>query len=366
MAVASWRGWSRPLGRWGLVVLAALGAAGLERGGRLARARWALPTRGAEWIWAAGNGGGATAFYAARDFEVAAPPPAARLWVQADEEYVLFLNGRRLGSGRYAPGAPLDGYAVGTLLRPGWNRVVAELRSSRGAGGFLAVLDAGADEPALVSDPAWRVFRGERRGLLHGWLALEAGEPARSWGAPPTGRWGAPALGPVLPAFEEQTAGAPPVAARQARALAPVATGWAGLPPQGLAGAVLLDWGAPATGYLELRFQAADGERPATALLWTGYDVPDPGRDPVAVTVVAAPAAPWWRDAWPRRFRYALVVGPTPVLAAQQVPARTTPSPAAAPRGLLGVTPPPLRTPMEDELRRQLEGLAGVGGGEEG
>jgi len=78
-----------------------------------------------------------------------------------------------------------------------------------------------------------------------------------------------------------------------------------------------------------------------------------------------------WMDAWPRRFRYALVVGlgdalsarvqeVDPVAAAGLV---APPAGADSGRGVLGIVPPPaLRTPVEDEVWRQLQGVPGVAG----
>ena len=38
--------------------------------------------------------------------------------------------------------------------------------------------------------------------------------------------------------------------------------------------------------------------------------------------------------------------------------------PGGPPRGVLGIVPPPLRTPVEDEVWRQLQGVPRVAGGE--
>jgi hypothetical protein len=102
------------------------------------------------------------------------------------------------------------------------------------------------------------------------------------------------------------------------------------------------------------------------------------------------PSAHVWLDARLRRFRYALVVGlPRPlgarvhtvddeVVARYRLPvglgraaagwrAAGAGAPAAAPpgRGVFGLAPPRLRTPMEDEVRRKLKSLPGVAGGKE-
>ena len=100
------------------------------------------PTGAAEWIWSPGprDRSAPTAFFVAADFDLDEVPAAAELSALADEEYVLYLNGRRVGSNSYSPGASFDVYEVASLLRPGANRLAAELRSGRGSGGFLASL----------------------------------------------------------------------------------------------------------------------------------------------------------------------------------------------------------------------------------
>ena len=59
------------------------------------------PASGAEWIWADGRVArytGPRAFYAVRDVHLDTVPPAAEARVLADEEYLLWINGRRVGS----------------------------------------------------------------------------------------------------------------------------------------------------------------------------------------------------------------------------------------------------------------------------
>ena len=78
-----------------------------------------------------------------------------------------------------------------------------------------------------------------------------------------------------------------------------------------------------------------------------------------------------WMDARPRRFRYAVVVG-----LAGCAGARVLPVPPARAAGLLagdggaemrvfGIEPPPLRTPVEDEVWRELQRVPGVAGRKE-
>src|SRR5579863_10357381 len=213
--------------RWLWSLAAAFAAvAGLTlllRGGRWVVAHLGGGTGAAQWIWVAHDRRQTQplAFYAARDFTLASPPPArARLLALGDPEYVLYLNGKRVGAGGWRPGARLDEYEVGPLLRPGGNRLLAELRSADGAGGFLASLVEAASGRALVgTDGAWRIFPRHRLGLLRGWLpadpasaamlasAAGPGEAAICWGRPPVGRWGRVLPAAPRPVFAELTGG---------------------------------------------------------------------------------------------------------------------------------------------------------------
>lgn len=400
--------------RWIASLLAAFvavcGLTLLLRAGWWAVARFGGGTGGAQWIWAAHERRQThpVAFYAARDFALAAPSPArARLLALGDPEYVLYLNGKRVGAGGWQPGARLDEYEVGALLRPGGNRLLAELRSGDGAGGFLASLVDAASGRALVgTDGAWRIFARHRLGLLRGWLPVDAattamaasaagpGEPALAWGRPPIGRWGRvlPAL--PRPLFAELTGGRRPVpAAAAVPYVPPPATGIGGDSSM-----VLFDWGREILGYLALEPGFTPGmdsdlvqpppPRQRTALLWTGDTPPQPaapGGQPGAAVVVMA-SGHQWLDARLRRFRYALVIGLEQPLAARVyavdagVAARCGLAAAAgtsgagggaaaggaangaAPRGVFGLPPPRLRTPVEDEIRRKVKRLEGVAG----
>jgi hypothetical protein len=264
-----------------------------------------------EWIWLAHDRRQPQplAFYVARDFDLDVPPPRARLLALGDPEYVLYLNGKRVGAGGWRPGARLDQYEAGPLLRPGGNRLLAELRSPDGAGGFLASLVDTASGRALVStDGTWRAFQRHRLGLLRGWLPVDLwtrppggapegaaaargapspgsagsfwkpgsagsaasagspgvagaagaataagaaavpGETAFSWGRPPIGRWGRVAPGWPRPLFSELTADRRPLPAASEFPYAP--------PPETRLAAdgsmVLFDWGREVTGYLAL------------------------------------------------------------------------------------------------------------------
>jgi hypothetical protein len=344
----------------------ALGARALRSRRNAAR----LPTGDASWIWAPlGRTVEPLAFYAARDFDLAAVPARARLLAAADEEYVLYLNGRRVGSGGAGsagagerPG--LDAYEVAPLLVPGANRLAVELRSGRGAGGFLARLADGSGETLAETDGSWRIVRRYRPGLVRGWVPLDGPaaterEAAAVWSRPPAGRWGAP--GPLAP--RPLFAGGEPV-----RALAPAVQVSLRGP-----GVRRVDLGREVDGYLVL--EVAPRPRRQLALLHL-----DPAMDPGApLPCVVAPGAPLWTDVRPRRLRAFTVEGDLDLVGARVYPAKA-PAPAPAPagpppfllagapsrglRGLLGLAAPSLATPVEDEVRRELQRLAGVAPGE--
>ena len=322
------------------------------------RAR-SLPTGRAEWIWRPIDrlDHSPTAFYAVRDFSLDDPPARARLLVTADEEYVLTLNGQRIGTGAFDPAAPLDVYEVGPLLLPGGNRLLVELRSARGVGGLLASLVDAADGRQIVkTDASWRIFPRHEPGLPLGWLPIGGGAPALSWGIPPVGRWGRPRAGETRPLLADATA--PPLPAIPAATVLPFAL------PDGLNDggspdpAVLYDWGRPVEGFLT--FDVRPLETQGTALLFTGEAPPDPLKARPTAAVLIQPGRRDWLDARPRRFRYALLVGLGARAAAAVLPARARPAPKPLDGEVFGIQGPPLRTPVEDEVWSKLQRLPGV------
>jgi hypothetical protein len=344
------------------VLLLALGSRALA----LLVARFTVPTRSAQWIWETRDRHdlAPAAFYAARDFTLEAPPARARLLVSGDEEYILYLNGVRIGAGAWRPGAPLDVWEVGPLLQPGSNRLLAEVRSDRGTGGFLLSLQDETSGRQLVrTDGTWRVFHQHQLGVLRGWLPLDGDSiPATAWGLPPLGRWGRPRLGPVHPLFSELTRGRPIPAAS-----ATTLPGLAGFPPERPQPPLrLFDWGREVTGYLLIDVQPS--KKMGVGLLYTGMKTPEPLAERPASGLLVLGGRRTWMDAHCRRFRYALVVGLPGAVAArvQEVdPVRGMESAEGAARGVMGIVPPPLRTPVEDEVWRDLEGVPGVAGRKE-
>jgi hypothetical protein len=339
------------------LVAVVAGVAVAAQWGRRAYLGGGVPTGAAEWIWAAlpRRSTDPAAFWAVRDFTLAEVPPAVELLALADEEYVAWLNGQRVGSNRYRPGARLDRYAVAELLLPGANRLAVELRSSAGAGGFLAALTAGEGEPVLVTDGSWRVLRRHHPGLLPAWQPLTDGEPPESLGRPPVGRWGVPVAGPTRPLALAAAALCQPVAPR-ARADED--------------GATVFDWGGEVYGYLTVRRAPAPAGGPEVALFLTGDRPRRPlGEPEAALPLVALPGSPEWTDTVPRRFRYATVTGLAGLGGAAVLPVdpRAAPRlPRAVPpdrRGVFGIQPPPYLTPAEKRVRRRLDrGEPGQGG----
>jgi hypothetical protein len=229
---------------------------------------------------------------------------------------------------------------------------VAELRSGRGAGGFLASLeDEATGRQLAVSDEDWRIFPRHQLGLVRGWLPIGDGEPALCWGYPPAGRWGRPragspepplARGPLLPAAAVRPLTLDLGAAEKGR------------PP---GSPVLYDWGREVEGRLTLDLRP--GRELGAALLFTGAEPPDPLRAKPTGSVLILPGRHDWLDARPRRFRYALLVGLVRPAAAAVLPAPARPVRSEVMK-VFGLAGPPLRTPVEDEVWSKLQRFAGV------
>ena len=181
--------------RYASLLAAMLGLVVLASGAQRFAARVFEPGHGARWIWAAGDyrDGDPIAFYAVRELELEAAAPA-RIAITADDTYLLYVNGRRVGAGSYRLDAPLDEYEIGDFLQTGVNRILVEVRSNRGAGGLIAEItlgsvgtplahdiSVGAHHP-IVTDGSWRIVRRYDPGLFGGWSTPESGEAPRVWG----------------------------------------------------------------------------------------------------------------------------------------------------------------------------------------
>jgi hypothetical protein len=333
----------------GLAVVAVLGLAGVERGVRYASAALTSPTGLARWIWADGDWWGRaepTAFDVACDFPLTALPAKARLAIAADEEFSVWLNARWVGAGRYVAGSPLTVYDVADLLEIGGNRLLARVRSARGAGGLLASISAG-DHQLVATGGSCRVLSPAGLPGLQGWYALpDSGRP-KIWGLPPTGRWGEARLGPL------RAAGALTDDGPSARCLRRLS-----LPGEGIGDLTLFEFPEAVHGVVELDLEPGPA---TTGLLFVGETAPpDPRAGGSDLVLVTADDDREWIGAVPGNFRYLLVAGLTGVRGAEIIPTPEGPTtlPAAAvTRGVFGLQPPPKRSPVEDEILRRLGGF---------
>lgn len=321
-----------------------------------------------QWIWREGDlrAIGPTAFYVVREVTLDTVPEGATVTVVGDEEYILRLNGTCVAAGSWRPGAPAARYLVSRWLRPGRNRLVAELRSSTGAGGFWLELADPAGRVLLRTDGAWRRFDEAWHGLFRETPLVEA-RPVRVLGGGSLGRWSVPGPAPLRRAVEDRTRSAPrrAVAVRvpsEGPAWRPAASRRRGpnLGPQ-----VEFDFGEEVVGYLQLAYRDASGEA-------------GPGVGLVRIGDLPAPPAPWAADfvvvpirlaehrlsAAPRRFRYVAVAGLPGIFDAEVW--ETDPRELAgealdgtAELGVFGLARAS-GAPMQHEIWRELEGLPGV------
>lgn len=326
-----------------------------------------LPVGNAHWIWAprATSWTGPVAFLAIRDFDLDDVPGEARLVILADEEYVAWLNDTLVGSGRYRPGDPLDAYSVAPLLKKGRNRLLVELRSGRGLGGFFANLHfPGTSIRDVGTDDSWRMTRMSRAGIMNGNGKIAYLPPARDLGAPPFGRWGPVAVGrarELLSNVIRKRAFSAPVLQDETRSGRWVSAGRGGA---GHIPAVRIDFGREVEGLLVLGF--SDSE-PEPGLLYLSDSMPDPDEQSPAALVMRMRGGRYWMDVEMRRFRYAVVLGMPDLVKAQIYRYRGTPPlswrpvPLLPMRGVFGLRSPLLRSSAEDEVWRKLQGLASGG-----
>lgn len=367
----SWRG---PL----VLVLLTLALVGADRLLRWARALEDSPAAGAEWIWSPMHGepGAPMAFFAVKDFDLDFEVASADLRILADEEYLVILNGRTVGVGSYLAlpdgDAPsLSSYPVVDVLRRA-NRLLIELRSARGAGGLLfklTISGTAGERTEVVSDGSWRVVRRFHAALPRPGARLR-GEKAVVWGSQPAGRWGlAESMVPALTLRSLQNGRRrPPVpAVRHAKHGSP----WRVAPPWGtrkLGSWARFDFGRVRTGYLKLQFANAKAGRG-----FVFYDLRRPpqglgGYDDVVLKIAGREH---WTASRPASFRFVTLVGMPAVTRAEVIP--VNPDKAA---GLLAREPrsslfgverkKTLVSPVEDEIRSQLEGVPGLARRKEG
>jgi len=336
--------------------------------------QWVCPTRGAAWIWDPGARAGTApeTFLAVRDFELAFPPIEARLFAQGDEEAHVYLNGEPILLYRYHENDPLAVVDVADRLLPGANRIVVELRSAQGMGGLLLSLETeGREEIWVGTDGEWRIVHSLGPTTLETGAALPESEAARVLSLPPAGRWGRPRAGPAraqLRALLLQQEGIPPHRARSE-----ILTRWTTLgrvadweTPQ-VGRKVVFDWGKEVTGYLNFSFSLT---REARGLYFAGRGPKDPEFSAPTGWFEKLDGTRTWTATEPRAFRYVTVVSTAPLNGARvfladtrQTGVRVADGPV---EGVFGLEPVPLPTPAENEIRRELQSLEGLAGGESG
>jgi hypothetical protein len=356
----------------GVLGLALAAIAGIEISHRLGAGGAGANGDAAVWIWRDHDlrHVQAASFYAVKEFDLVATPAEAEARILGDAEYVLLLNGRRIGSNGFVSGAALDRYRVERWLVPGRNRLVVELRSPLGAGGLRFELLA-AGQQLVRSDGSWTIYRNNWRGLF-GERPMPAGERPRLLGPSPLGRWGSPGLGALRPVFEDALAAAEPIPSVLYRKFGALDS-WRpsagrGRRPASLGPLVEFDFGTERTGYLQLAYREAPvrrAETPMPAALLAFADEPIGGPPWTASALFRPiPGAGLFQDSTVRRFRYVAVAGLPGVFSAE-VLATTEASwgalaPAAVPAaGILGIRPPPSSAPVEHEVWRELERTAG-------
>ena len=261
------------------------------------------PTGAAEWIWAddpSAAPGRPAAYVLLRDFELdAAPEAAARLFVAADREYAVHLNGHQIARGGYRRGEPVDEFQVAHLLREGANRLTIEARTPHGDGGVLAGIELADASMPVVTDGDWQFTDDWDPRLVKGETLLADARPAlrpvRVWGRPPVGRWGHVSRGDMQkPDQIWRAAGA-------RRIVRVTASPGLEIEPW-MRASHRVDFGREVAGVLELDFRPAAAEVPRELRICLAGDCE---RLPLVLT----PGRPAWRDSAPRSFDTVIVTG---------------------------------------------------------
>ncbi len=373
MAVPSERSRQNPSVVWALLVLGVVLLAGAERGVRALSAGPWSPTGSARWIWAVTpeEAPAGTAFFVYRDFDLEGYAGRAQLSFRGDEEAFVYLNGTLLAAETLRDHGELSTYEVGFLLEPGANRIAAELRSGRGAGGFLLDLVVEGPHPTRVgTDLDWWVSRTYVDGLLVAGEPVPGAEPVEVRSRPDSGRGERPRAGGARRIFGDLVTAEEARHARWAQSER-TADGWRPLgvptvssPPLGRT--VTFDFGREMTGYANVVFGRKEGAR---ALVFVGQEPPDPEADRPAAFLMNPIGRKSWSDARPRSFRYLTVVATAEMVGARVLPvvprlAQSALTTAAPAEGVFGLESLGLRPPVENEIRSELERLASVAAGE--
>jgi hypothetical protein len=205
--------WSGPA-LWSMGILEPSGGRaswiGLDSGAE--ESRESASVAAASWIWfpegepAASAPVGTRYFRRSLDLSEAVPLGKALFSLTADNDFTLYVNGKKAGSG--ASFGQLFDFDVTGLLRPGRNVLAASCKNAgdapnpAGLIGLLWVELSGRDPIALSTDGSWRSSEKEEPGWEGTELDDSAWKPARvlgAYGLAPWGKVGKPDV-PRLPA----------------------------------------------------------------------------------------------------------------------------------------------------------------------
>ena len=260
------------------------------------------PTGAAEWIWPeapASEPGRPAAYLLLTDFELdEAPEAAARLFVTADQEYAVHLNGHQIARGGFRRGEPIDEFQVAHLLRAGVNRLTIEARTPYGDGGALAGIELDDGSMPVVTNGAWRFIDGWAPRLVKGDArGADAGDlgTVRAWGRPPVGRWGRVARGELAKPDPIWRSAGPHrivlVSSSPGLKIAPRERS-----------SFRVDFGREVTGVLELEFRPEDGTSHRHLRLCRAGECQ-------RRALVLTAGRPAWRDSASRTFDTVVVYG---------------------------------------------------------
>lgn len=147
---------------------------------------------GAQWIWDASDAPGESSTkprFVRRTFELAAAPSKAELAITADNSYVVYVNGQKVGADD--SWNSVESYDVAKHLRAGKNTVAVRAANQGGPAGLLVWLGVTVDNKPLsiASGPSWRLTTQESAGWEDAAFDDAAWKPAVSLGAAGIGPW---------------------------------------------------------------------------------------------------------------------------------------------------------------------------------
>ena len=134
-------------GRTLCLVATLVGAAGGDDG---------VPAAGVNWIWSPGAPGERSTVHFRKSFRIPSVQ-TARLWLTCDNEYTVFVNGRRIATETGGSSwSRAEGFEVTRLLQAGENVVAVRATNLDGPAGLALHLDCGAAQVSVATDASWR------------------------------------------------------------------------------------------------------------------------------------------------------------------------------------------------------------------